>query len=379
MSEAPRMDGAGDADTSAMAGPAAANTADGSGELGPQIAAITKELSVDVLASKGLSVTEASGPALITYEKSTTVGGGRVGETIVFEVGHDSDERGVGVQYRDTYYHPNGSRPINEVLEELNARVDTNAEHGGVLSAERRISDMGHRIAPEGFRPKPESPEDVQLQGILSGLQEHPGLVTVNFKSGAPTSRPNQADDHERGSETDIFEREATAKRSIYTSAGAIMEHFRPGVPYKVMLDIQRNERQDGDYGATPDGSLRILAPFYEGQPARSIMLEIYEALLIQKPHDVVDEAETVGVVPDTHDMLSFVTRGPDQSSSMSMQDYFGITFAPKEAKQFCGDPEVTDKQVVAIQETLARALSEVVDRLGIDQAQSTQESGSQA
>lgn len=182
---------------------------------------------------------------------------------------------------------------------------------------------------------------------------------------------PGLASDHEIEPELDLFEREARAKRSIYTNSGAIMDHFSPGVPYKVILDVQRNERAEGDYGATPDGSLRLLAPHHGEQDARSMMLGIHDAVLVNRPFDIVDEAGTVGVVPDTHHRLAFVTRGSDQYSTMHMTDYFGITFAPKEAKQFCGDPEVTDKQVVAIQETLARALEEAVGRLGISQAPS--------
>jgi hypothetical protein len=185
MSETPRTDAA---PAPGVPDPAVANTAADQEQLGPEIAKLTREFSTDILDARGSKVSEDQDPALISYERETQVGGGRVREITEFLVPHDSATNGVTIKYLSIYKHPNGGNTIIETLEGLSARVDVSAENGRVLDIERNeVSDVASRIAPQGFQPRPDLPEETQLHAKLSDLQQNPGLVTLRL--GYTTSR----------------------------------------------------------------------------------------------------------------------------------------------------------------------------------------------
>ncbi len=193
--------------------------------------------------------------------------------------------------------------------------------------------------------------------------------VSADPATDLPTHDPVAP--QEQGHEADIFTREAEAKRVIHDSAGALMERLRPGKPFRLVLDVQRGEREPdsaGFYRAFPQGTLYLYTEV--DQRAGEHYYEIGEAMIRPITLDgrrggPVDSAKQVEAA-----MISENFLGNFQDGEARTNDHHdGLRFRlARSARQEEIDPRATDERVVAIQEILGRALQEVVGRLEASQ-----------
>jgi hypothetical protein len=148
--------------------PATANLSPDQVELEQQIAAMTKEFSVDALAKLELPTPRLRG-AKIAYTKTKMENGNPFTETIDFLVAPDGVGEGIAdsveVNYQRSFGERKQPKSSEAIREQFGAIVDTSIDGG-------RVSSMGVGQQPARLHEK------------LSELKQSPGLVSVTYFFG---------------------------------------------------------------------------------------------------------------------------------------------------------------------------------------------------
>jgi hypothetical protein len=104
-----------------------------------------------------------------------------------FVVPPDYQESGKGivtVEYRSEFTDPEADEPKPELLEELRAEVDIDAEQGGILNIERSpVSELARRLVEADIRPLEldSQGDDDRLYVQLQRLERHRGSPEISF------------------------------------------------------------------------------------------------------------------------------------------------------------------------------------------------------